>query len=131
VTFAAVFAAAWMISGFHGAPPAVTVDPSLAVYAEARPALVAVSSELYADATGDQQQRVNAAAALIPEFAHERQTPGMSGWLQESGAEAFSRDKDSALRQRFGVLPERWAYASGAQSVWMFGAWWVRRGQFA
>ncbi len=131
MTFAAVFAAAWAISGFHGTPPPVVVDPTISVYAEARPNLVAVSSELYADATGDQQGRVNAAATLLHEFAHTRQTASLPEWEQEGGAEAFSRDKDWQLRQRFGLLPERWAYAGEARRVFRsLGVWWVRHGQF-
>ncbi len=131
MTFHAVVAAAWAISGFHGAPPAVVVDPSVRVYAEARPGVVAVSSRLYADAIGDRQQRVNAAASLLHEFAHERQVPGLSAWEQEGGAEAFARDKDWQLLRRFGVLPEHWAYTGFVhQVVRVLGIRWVRRGQF-
>jgi len=127
-----VFAAAWAISGFHGAPPPVLVDPTVTVYAQVENGQVHVSSALYADATGDQQARVDAAASLLHEFAHVRQSPGLAGWQVEGGAEAFSRDKDWQLFKRFGVLPERWAYESATRRVFRtLGVWWVRRGQFA
>lgn len=132
MTFAVVVAAAWTLTGFPGPMPPVIVDATVcAAYAQEQDGTVHVSSRLYADATGDRQARVDAAATLIHEFAHTRQTPGLAGWQQEGGAEAFARDKDWQLRKRFGVLPERWAYRPEVRRVLaVFGVWWVRHGQF-
>ena len=106
MTFAALIATSWALSGFNGAQPAILVDPSLSVYAEARPQCVAVSSRLYADALGTAQERVDAAAALLHEYAHTRQSVTLEPWQREGGAEAFSADHDASLLKRFGQLPQ-------------------------